>query len=234
MLRTHSKPNLQPFALICVIVAVMEQTAEQALIERAKTNVNAFGELYNLYYLKIFNYVMRRVGDVVVAEDITTATFMKVLDRLQTFEWRGLPFSAWLYRIASNEIANYFRDRHTKNASLDELIDEYGFEPASDTDIEASIIQAQEELERHQQFIAVQKVIVTLPAKYQEALALRYFEKKTIEEISIIMGKRPGTVKSILSRGIKKLREALAQEEPSATNATFLRKKRLTSGGKKS
>jgi len=212
----------------------MEQTAEQELIEHAKTNANAFGELYDLYYLKILNYATRRIGDVAAAEDITTATFMKALDRLQTFEWRGVPFSAWLYRIASNEIANHFRDRHTKNASLDELIDEQGFEPASDTDIEASIIEAQEELERHQQFIAVQKIIVTLPAKYQEALTLRYFEKKSIEEISVILGKRSGTIKSILSRGIKKLREASAKEEQSAKNATFLRRGRLTTGDKKS
>jgi RNA polymerase sigma-70 factor (ECF subfamily) len=211
----------------------MEQTAEQELIERAKTNAHAFGELYDLYYLKILNYTVRRVDDVAAAEDITTATFMKALDRLHTFEWRGVPFSAWLYRIASNEIINHFRDRHIKYASLDELIDEYGFEPASDTDIEASIIEAQEELARHQQFISVQKIIVTLPAKYQETLALRYFEKKTIQEISTIMNKRPGTIKSILSRGIKKLRESAVKEEQLTQNATFLRAKRLTSGNKK-
>jgi RNA polymerase sigma-70 factor, ECF subfamily len=212
----------------------MEQTAEKELIERAKTNANAFGELYDLYYPKILNYVVRRVGDVAAAEDITTTTFLKALDRLHAFEWRGVPFSAWLYRIASNEIVNYFRDRHTKNVSLDELIDEHGFEPASDTDIEASIIKAQEELVRHQQFIAVQKRMLTLPVKYQEALALRYFEKKTIEEISVIMNKRPGTVKSILSRGIKKLREASPKEDHPTTNATILHNERLTGGDKKS
>ncbi len=213
----------------------MEQTTEQALIERAKNSPNAFGELYDTYYPKILNYAVRRVGDMATAQDVTTITFMKALDRLHTFECRGVPFSAWLYRIASNEIANHFRDHHTKHVSLNELIDEYGFEPASDTDIEVSAIEAQEKIERHQQFIDVQKRMLTLPAKYQEALALRYFEKKSIEEISVIMNKRPGTIKSILSRGIKKLRDTSAQkqEQPTA-HATFLRKERLASGDKKS
>lgn len=217
-----------------MVITSMDQLAEQALIERAKTDANAYGDLYDLYYLKILNYALRRVADVDVAEDITTATFIKALDRLHTFEWHGVPFSAWLYRIASNEIVNHFRDRHTKHVSLDELMDEQGFEPASDTNIEASIIEAQEELERHQQFIAVQKRMAMLPAKYQEALALRYFEKKTIQEISVIMHKRPGTIKSILSRGAKKLRESSAIGERLAQNATFLPQKRLTSGNKKS
>lgn len=206
----------------------MEQTAEQELVERAKTDANAFGDLYDAYYLKILNYAIRRVNDVAAAEDITTVTFLKALDRLPAFEWRGVPFSAWLYRIASNEIVNHFRDRHTKYASLNELMEEQGFEPVSDVDIETSLIEALAEIERHQQFIAIQKLLRTLPHKYQEALALRYFEKKTIQEISLIMNKRPGTVKSLLSRGIKKLRDA------SAGNATISAQERLTGGNKKS
>lgn len=214
----------------------MQEIEERTLVELAKTNPAAFGTLYDKHYSKIFNYIMRRVGDIAIAEDITAATFIKALDRLSTFKWQGVPFSSWLYRIASNEIANYFRDRHTTYASLDQMLAEEGFEPVSDLDIEASIIEAEEEVARHQQYMLVQKLLLTLPAKYQEALALRYFEKKSIEEISIIMGKRPGTIKSILSRGVARLRCSLANKTAAANNvdATFSHTLRLTSRDKKS
>lgn len=187
----------------------MDISHEQLLIEQAKTDGQAFGELYDRYYLKIFNYILRRTGDVEISEDITTEVFMKALDRISSFAWRGLPFSAWLYRIASHEIANYFRSKHTKNVSLDALMEEQGFEPAGEVDIAAALIEAQEEVERHKQFLAVQRQLRTMPPKYQEVLALRYFEKKSITEISQIMNKRPGTIKSLLSRGTKKLRGAI-------------------------
>jgi RNA polymerase sigma-70 factor, ECF subfamily len=185
----------------------MEVSEEQQLIEYAKTDGDAFGKLYDLHYAKIFNYILRRTGDVAIAEDITTEVFIKALERISGFTWQGLPFSAWLYRIASNEIANYFRSKNTKNLSLDAMMEEQGFEPVSDVDIEASLVEAQDEIERHQQFIAIQKRLLLLPVKYQEVLSLRYFEKKSIAEISQIMSKRPGTIKSLLSRGTKKLRE---------------------------
>jgi len=184
---------------------------EHDLVERAKQDSTAFGDVYDLYYPKIFNYILRRVGDIEIAEDVTTEVFMKALGRIHTFTWRGVPFSAWLYRIASNEMANYFRDKHTRNISLETMMEEQGFEPASDFDIETAYIEAQEEIDRHQQFLRVQRVIMELPLKYQEALSLRYFEKKSIAEISHIMSKRPGTIKSILSRGAEKVRKALLQ-----------------------
>lgn len=185
----------------------MDPDQEKILVERAKSDAEAFGELYDAHYGKIFNYVLRRTADVAVAEDITTDVFIKALDNLQNFTWRGLPFSAWLYRIASHEISNYYRSKHHKNMSLDMLMDEQGFEPLSEADVEAEYSAAEEALTRHHQFLHVQKNLLQLPQKYQQALSLRYFEKKSITEISLIMGKRPGTIKSLLSRGTKKLRD---------------------------
>lgn len=185
----------------------MKNDQEQKLVEKAKTNPDAFGELYDYYYPKILNYTLHRTNNLELSQDIATDVFMKALDRIKDFTWRGVPFSAWLYRIANNTIADHFRGRHAKIISLDFLLEEQGFEPVSDTDIEADLIAAQEEIARHKQFLAVHKQLLTLPAKYQEVLSLRYFEHKTIAEISQIMGKRPGTIKSLLSRGTKKLRE---------------------------
>jgi RNA polymerase sigma factor (sigma-70 family) len=190
----------------------MEADYEQKLIESAKTSAAAFGELYDLYYAKIFNYILRRTNDFELSQDITTDVFMKALDRIAGFTWRGVPFSAWLYRIASNEIANHFRDKRAKNISLDFLIEEQDFEPADEADIEADLIAAQDKIQRHQLFLIVQKQLRMLPLKYQEVLSLRYFEKKSIAEISQIMGKKPGTVKSLLSRGVAKLQRATPQQ----------------------
>lgn len=191
----------------------MDLNQEQKLIERAKIDGAAFGELYDIYYPKIFNYILRRTNDIEVSEDITTEVFMKALDRIHTFTWRGIPFSAWLYRIASHEIANYFRNNHTKNISLEIMMEEHGYEPADELDIEASYAEVQDKIERHQQFLRVQRALLRLPLKYQEALSLRYFEKKSIAEIAETMGKRPGTIKSLLSRGVKKLRDNHQESE---------------------
>lgn len=179
---------------------------EQHLIELAKTDANAFGQLYDIYYVKIFNYVLHRTNNLELSQDITAEVFIKVLDKIHSFTWRGIPFSAWLYRIASNEISSHFRGNHTKTTSLDLLIEEQNFEPASDIDIEAELIATEEEIARHEQFIKMQQQLLTLPTKYQEVISLRYFEHKTIAGISQITGKREGTIKSLLSRGLKKLK----------------------------
>jgi len=101
----------------------MQIDQEQKLIELAKTDGQAFGELYDLYYLKIFNYILRRTSDFELSQDITADVFMKALDMIHKFTWRGLPFSAWLYRIASNEIADHFRGKQTRTVSLEVLTD---------------------------------------------------------------------------------------------------------------
>src|SRR4029078_7215524 len=111
----------------------------------------------DLYYLMIFNYILRRTNDFELSQDVTTDVFMKALDRIHKFTWRGLPFSAWLYRIASNEIADHFRGQQAKTVSLEVLMEEQGFEPIDETDIEAELIEAQAETARHKQFVAVQK-----------------------------------------------------------------------------
>jgi RNA polymerase sigma-70 factor (ECF subfamily) len=90
--------------------------------------------------------------------------------------------------------------------SLEEL-QEQGFELLSPHDPENELIEAQEKLKQHQEFLEIQQKIIRLPAKYQEVIALRFFEKKQIKEIAEILGKREGTIKSLLHRAVEKLRE---------------------------
>jgi len=186
----------------------MDLSEEKELVRQAQKAPDAFVQLYDLYYPKIFGYVLRRTANLEAAQDITSETFFNALRKLWQFRWRNISFSAWLYKIATNEVNQYFRKaEYKKSASLEEL-QEQGFEPISSHNPENELIEAQEKLEQHQDFLEIQVKIVRLPAKYQEVIALRFFEQKQIKEISEILGKKEGTVKSLLHRAVEKLREA--------------------------
>ena len=186
----------------------MDLSEEKELVRQAQKAPDAFAKLYDQYYPKIFGYVLRRTANLEAAQDITSETFFKALRKLWQFQWRNISFSSWLYKIAANEINQYFRKaEYKKSISLEEL-QEQGFELISPHDPESELIEAQEKLKQHQDFLEIQEKIVRLPAKYQEVIALRFFEKKQINEIAEILGKKEGTIKSLLHRAVEKLREA--------------------------
>jgi len=175
---------------------------EKSQIEKAKKNPEAFSELYDKYYSQIFGYVLKRVANLEIAQDVTSDTFLKALKNLWQFRWRNVPFSCWLYRIANNEIVNYFRKRKGGWVSLEKIS-----EPVSSSNPQLEFAEAEAELEKHQEFLKAQKKILKLPFKYQEVITLRFFEKKQIKEIAEILGKKEGTIKSLLHRGLEKLKE---------------------------
>lgn len=190
------------------LLAIMDLSEEKELVRQAQKDPDAFAELYDQYYPKIFGYVLRRTATLEAAQDITSETFLKVLQKLWQFRWRNVPFSSWLYKIATNEVNQYFRKaEYKKSVSLEEL-QEQGFELISPHDPESELIEAQEKLKQHEDFLEIQEKIVRLPAKYQEVIALRFFEQKQIKEISEILGKKEGTIKSLLHRAVEELREA--------------------------
>ena len=182
----------------------MDLEQEKALVERAKGDTKAFGELYEQYYSRIFGYVLRRTASIEVAQDVTSEVFFKALKNLGQFRWRGVPFSSWLYRIATNEIANYFRKSKPWQFSLEEVSNPISF---SNPSTEAELLEAEAELKRHEDFLALHEDISKLPLKYQEVIVLRFFEDKQLKEIGEILGKGEGTVKSLLHRGLEKLRK---------------------------
>jgi RNA polymerase sigma-70 factor (ECF subfamily) len=185
----------------------MDLSEEKELVRQAQKSPDAFARLYDQYYPKIFGYVLRRSANIEAAQDITSETFLKALGKLWQFRWRNVPFSSWLYKIATNEVNQYFRKvEYRKTVSLEEL-QERGLELLSSHDPEGELIEAQEELKQHQDFLEIQAKIVQLPGKYQEVITLRFFEKKQIKEIAEILGKREGTIKSLLHRAVEKLRE---------------------------
>ncbi len=191
----------------------MDLAAEKALLERAKHDPAAFGTLYEAYFPRIYGYVLRRTADVALAQDITSEVFYKALKHIQGFQWRGIPFSAWLYRVAGHEVANSFqRDGYARKLAQ-ALADPTGF--AAD-DAEAEAVRAEQALAQQQEFLALHAALKRLPPRYQEVLALRFFEKKPLLEVAAILGKKEGTVKSLLHRGLEKLRVLMA-------DATFAR-----------
>jgi RNA polymerase sigma-70 factor (ECF subfamily) len=189
----------------------MDLNEKKELIKLVQKDPEAFAKTYVLYYPRIFGYALKRTANLEIAQDITSETFFKALKKLWQLRWRNTSFSSWLYRIATNEINLYLRKGKYKSASLDEL-QELGFEPVSLHNPETDIIEAQEKLKQHQDFIVCQQKITQLDIKYQEVITLRFFEQKQIKEISEILGKSEGTIKSLLHRGLEKLRVSMNEE----------------------
>lgn len=187
----------------------MNLRQEKELVKRAQKDPEVFAELYDEYYSQIFGYVLKRVGNLVIAQDITSETFFRALKKLWQFRWRNISFSAWLYRIANNETANYFRKNKHYSISLDRLAEIGTFEPIALHNPEEELLAAQEELKKHEDFLRIQEKISELPLRYQEVIALRFFQSKKIQEIAEILGRREGTVKSLLHRGLQRLRELI-------------------------
>src|ERR1044072_3989455 len=95
---------------------------EYAILQRSKKDTKAFSELYEKYFDRIFNFIYRQTDDEDLAGDITSQTFINALNHLSSYQFRGLPFSAWLYRIARNEINKHYRKNKRKNVfSIEEM-----------------------------------------------------------------------------------------------------------------
>jgi len=182
----------------------MRPEEEKDLVERARHDSSAFAELYEVYYSQIFGYALRRTADFQTAQDVTSEVFFKALNGISKFRWRGVAFSSWLYRIASNEIANGYR----QNGREAKYLESMRVPPFS-----AEVASARAELEKHDDYLALQWAISKLPSRYQEPIALKYFEDKEIKEIAEILGNPEGTVKSLLHRGLGRL-AALLGDDP--------------------
>jgi RNA polymerase sigma-70 factor (ECF subfamily) len=187
----------------------MNAKHEKALIEECRSNPKAFGEVFDLWYKPIFTYAFHRTANYDAAKDIAAETFLKAFLKIGSFQWRGIRLSSWLYRIATNELNQYYRSNKYQPQSLHELLENPGTEALlrTETDTEREMIE--QELKAFDDYNLIRQNMLKLDIKYQEVIALRYFEQKTNPEISEILGKNEGTVKSLLSRGLEKLRNML-------------------------
>jgi len=195
----------------------MPLSDEREIVRRAASDASAFAELYDHYYPRILNYCVRRTGSAHVGQDLAAETFFKALKHIGRLRWLGLPFSAWLYRIATNELNAYFRRGRYRPLSLEALREAGAFEAVAPDDPALEVVRAEETLQKHQSFLQCQRLIARLPSHYQEVLALRFFEGKQLKEISVILGKPEGTIKSLLHRGLNQLKRAAAGDPSTAT-----------------
>jgi len=180
--------------------------SETELLNKIKNNPAEFSEVFKLYYKPIFGYILRRTGNFDETADIAAETFLKAFTHINRFSYKGISIKVWLYRIATNEVNLYFR-RNQKHSSVFERID-FGNKNLFDNYLEEDRKNLEAELLKHDQFNEILRVLKTLPEKYQEVISLKYFEGKENKEIAEILDIKEGTIKSLLSRGIDKLRQS--------------------------
>ena len=181
---------------------LLESWSDEAeLVDRAKTQPEAFGHLYDRYYSVVLNYVFRRTLDVALAEELTSNTFFNALRALGGYQNRGR-FLAWLYRIAGNEIRLNWRAQRKQHEGEARWRAELGrVRFATDPAIATEEVE-----EQARQFARLHEALSRLPERYQTILALRYFESLSCEEVAEVVGTKVGTVKSLIHRGLKQLR----------------------------
>ncbi|MFN8374853.1 MAG: sigma-70 family RNA polymerase sigma factor [Anaerolineae bacterium] len=163
---------------------------------------DAFGELYERYVTKIYNYVYYRTGNHHDAEDLTARVFFRAMGHIDSYTDRGVPFQAWLYRIAHNLVANWHRDRgRRKIIPLDEFV-------ATRLTSDAPDKHAEAKEERERLLAAIRR----LPDERQQLLALKFVENLSNAEIGAIMDRTEGAIKSLYHRTLIALRDDLEMQ----------------------
>ena len=182
----------------------LESMDEVELIEKAKKDPEAFGQLYDRYVVRIYNYVYYRVSNVGDAEDLTAKVFFKALDNISKYRHMGLPFSAWLYRIAHNQVANFHRDRsRVKEISIDDLV-------LSDSSTNPTPEKA---IQTDQEQAALLRLVNDLSPQKRDLVVLKFAHRLSNAEIGKLFGKSEGAIKSLYHRTLLELRDLVERHD---------------------
>lgn len=172
---------------------------EDLLLSASRGDRDAFGTLYERYVERIFNYVYYRTGNLHDAEDLTARVFQRAMNHINSYTDRGVPFSAWLYRIAHNLVANWHRDRSRRQEIP---LSDVPVVPSKEDRPEARLVRSQEQ-------DSLLRLIRQLPPERQTLLILKFVEDLSNAEIGQIMGRSEGAVKSLYHRTLLSLRDEL-------------------------
>jgi RNA polymerase sigma-70 factor (ECF subfamily) len=183
---------------------------EKSIVEACRSDPARFERVYDEYYPLIFGYIFRRAGSYDAARDISSETFLKAYSSIGKFVWKGISLSSWLFRIATNEINSHYRKQRRPYLDLLDVRSRFFAEYPDPASLDAEKLEVERHMAEHLVFVEVQKIVQKMPPKYQAVLSLRFFEGKSILEIAEIVGRKEGTVKSLLSRGLAKVRSSLA------------------------
>lgn len=166
---------------------------ERSLIEAAQKDPSRFAELYEENFERVYAFVVRRVRDRQDAQDLTSDVFQQALANLSRFEWRGVPFAAWLYRIAANAVADHFKksSREVTGISADEMAGD----GIADIEQRASLFRS----------------VDRLPGDQRRVIVMRFAEGKSIREIAEELGRSEGAIKQLQWRGLQSLRAQMIE-----------------------
>jgi RNA polymerase sigma-70 factor, ECF subfamily len=164
-----------------------ESQHERKLVEAAQADPERFLDLYDRYFHRVWAYAIRRARNRTEAEDVTSEVFRRALEKLRDYEWRGVPFLAWLLRIAANILADRWQ-RAGKESS--------------DAPPESAVPDA--DLERRAMLF---QLIRRLPEIQRRVIELRYVEEHSLIEVAAVLGKTEGAVKQLQRRALEHLRE---------------------------
>lgn len=173
------------------MVATPDAADEQALVEAARADPARFLELYDRHFHRVYVYALRRVGHRGEAEDVTAEVFHRALANLDKYQWRGIPFAAWLYRIAAHELSNRRHDAARIAAAQPP-------DPGTDSQLE--------------QRVALFQLVDRLPDEQRRVIELRFGEDRSIQETAHALGRSEGAVKQLQRRALANLRRGLEHQ----------------------
>ena len=166
-----------------------DEQDERALVEAAQADPTRFLDLYERHFHRVYAYVLRRARNRPDAEDVTAEVFHRALEHLAQFEWRGTPFVAWLFRIASHALADH-RARAGRQA-----VAPLGAAPATDPELERQVMLFQ--------------LVERLSDEQRRVIELRFGDGRSIQETAAVVGKSEGAVKQLQLRALQNLRKAM-------------------------
>jgi RNA polymerase sigma-70 factor (ECF subfamily) len=164
----------------------------------AQRDTSAFAQLYDEHLNTIYRYVFYRVGNGVLAEELTAEVFSKAWERIDRFQWRNLPFQNWLITIARNVVVDHWRSLRRVASPIDDLRDAASDEAAPD-----------EQVSRDMEVEALRKALLRLPDDQRDVLILRFIEGMPHAEVAAVLGKSIVAVRQIQSRALRSLQKLL-------------------------
>ena len=170
-------------------MATPEALDERTLVEAAQADPARFLDLYERHFQIVWAYVIRRTGNRAEAEDLTSEVFRRALENLRSYEWRGIPFAAWLLRIAANALAHRWEKAGRESG-----------------DPPPEVAGPDADLERHAMLF---QLVERLPDVQRRVIELRYVEDRSLLEVAEALGKTEGAVKQLQRRAVEHLRAAL-------------------------
>ena len=173
--------------------ALKKEADERLLIEAAQSDPARFADLYENHFERVYAYIVRRVGNRAETEDLTAEVFHQALANLKRFEWRGIPFAAWLFRIAANLISDrWHRAGREQLADDPKQVESAAASPAELEDVECRA--------------TIFRLVDTLPVEQRRVVVLRFVEQKSIKEVAREIRKTEGAVKQLQFRALSSLR----------------------------